>query len=187
MLLEFFGDILRHQQQVSGSDGRLNVSSRSDNRAYYNARDEGRAFNLTYDHQTAAPGEFCAYWKNTDPNLQLVISSIGANVETAARVELHRVTGTVAGGEVITPINPTPSSNSANAVCRQGLSSDALTGLTSDGRIDFIGIGPTSHEEFRLHDVVRLGQNQAVALKMFQGTTDLWGVMFGYYELKGKA
>jgi hypothetical protein len=58
-----------------------------------------------------------------------------------------------------------------------------ITGLTTDGLIDFVYVPATGHEEFRLDDRLRLGQNDAIAVEYDEGTAgDMSGVIFGYFE-----
>mgnify|MGYP004455714351 CR=1 FL=1 len=180
--IDYDNDITGSHQKVQGSDGRLNVSSRSDGRAYYNSRDRGKTYTVVYDHQSAAAGEFSLYIKNTSSVDNLVVMSCGLNAAENARIKLHRVTGTAAGGSELTPVN-TSSTLSAAADVRQGEAGDAITGLTSSGLHDFAGVQANGHEEFRLRDVIRLKQNEALAIEYDEGTTgDFWGVAFMYFE-----
>ena len=184
MRVEFKNDRTRALEEMEGSDGRANTSSRSDSRGYYNSRDEGRSFSVAFDHQTAAAGEYSIYWKNTSTNRDLVISAIGVNSVNASRIKLWFVTGTAAGGDAITPTNSNKiSSNAAEATAREANAGDAITGLATDGLIDFVWVQATGHEQLRLDDRVRLGQNDAIAIEYDEGTSgDFGGVIFGYYE-----
>ena len=186
--LEYFSSITQGFQQVRGSGGRLNVSSRSDSRSYYNSRDSGQTFSLTYFHDEAVAGEISTAWQNTSIDKTLVISAIGVNSDENARIKLHRGTvTTLAGGAAITPFNlngKSQNTTSASAVCRQGTSGSQVSGITSDGEIDFLQVLALGHEEIRLLDRVRLGQDQAIYLEYNVGTTgDFFGVIFGYYEV----
>jgi len=189
-IIDYTDDSTGFKSEVRGSDQRLNTSARNDSRGYYNSRDKGLAFTLVFDHQGAAAGEFAVLWKNKDPDRQLVISHVGLNAVQSARIKLHFVTGTAAGGTVITPTNTNKTAShtaSSTAECRQGASGDAITGITSESPIDFVSVPGTGtvagHEELRLGDLIRLGQDDAIALEYVEGTTgDFWGVIFGYYE-----
>ena len=55
--IEFKNDKTRATEETEGSDGRLNVSARSDERGYYNSRDEGQCYTMTYIHRLPADGE----------------------------------------------------------------------------------------------------------------------------------
>lgn len=182
--IEYTNDKTKGTEEAQGSDGRLNVSARSDDRAYYNSRDEGQCYTMVFDHQGAVAAEYSAYLKNTSTTKDLVITNITLNAVQAARIKLWFVTGTAAGGTVKTPVNLNKASNNdAAADGRQGDSGDAITGLTTDGQIDFVFVGAAGHEEFHLGDRVRLGQNDAIAIEYDEGTTgDFGGAIYGYFE-----
>jgi len=183
--IEFKNDFTRAIEEMEGSDGRANTSSRADGRAYYNSRDEEHCFTVAYDFQDAASGEYGAYWQNTDPNRTLVISSIGINSAEASRIKLWAVSGTAAGGTVLVPTNMNRSSSKAAiSVAMEGASAGTgITGLTGEALIDCAYVTATGHEEFRLRDTLRLGQNDAIAIQYAEGTTgDFSGVIFAYYE-----
>lgn len=182
--INYLDDVNGNAQEAHGSDGRLNVSSRADGRPYYNSRDLKKTYTTVYDHQSAVAGEFSFYMKNTSTTDDLVIVSVGLNAAQNARIKLHTVTGTAAGGSVVTPRNTNAgSSRTADADARQGDSGDAITGLTSEGVIDFAAVQANGHEEFRVNETLRLGQNDAIALEYDEGTTgDFFGVFFMYFE-----
>ena len=48
-------------QEAHGSDNRLDVSSRSAPRGYYNSRDNEQTYTVAFDHQTAAAGEYSGH------------------------------------------------------------------------------------------------------------------------------
>jgi hypothetical protein len=166
-------------ETARGSDNRLNTSARVDSRAYYNSRDVGRCFSLTFDHQSAAAGEYCVYWQNTSPNRTLVISDIETNAAENVRFKVSLVTGT-GSGTSITPVQLNPSQPyAAEATCLQG----PVSGLTEYGIIEFASVGSLERENIDLKDRLRLGQNDALAIEYDEGTTgDFWGTIFGYYE-----
>jgi len=185
--IEFKNDKTRALEEMEGSDGRANVSSRSDRRSYYNSRDEGRTYSLPFDFQSAESGEYAVYWKNTDTNgRDLVIDSVGLNSVLFARLKLHYVTGDAAGGTSVTPTNLNKSSgNDAAATAMEGGSAaSGITGLTSVSVIDFVGVPAAGHEEMRLSDRLRLGQGDAIAIEVDEvaSASDVFGVIFGYYE-----
>jgi len=182
--IEYKNDRTRAIEEMEGSDGRANVSSRSDNRAYYNSRDSKQAYSVAYNHQTAAAGEMSLYIENTSSTKELVISSVGLNAVENARIKLWFVSGTAAGGAVLTPTNLNKgSSNDADCIVREGAAGDAVTGLTTLGIIDFAAAPAMGHDEFRLHDTIRLGQNDAISIEYDEGTSgDFYGVVFMYFE-----
>ena len=96
--IEFKNDRTRALEQLEGSDGRINVSARSDSRAYYISRDNGQAYSMTFNHPAAADGQYSFYMQNTATDKTLVIAHIGLNADNIARFKLWAVEGTVANG-----------------------------------------------------------------------------------------
>ena len=92
--ISFANDITNAQEVAQGSDGRLNVSSRSDSRGYYNSRDESEAYSLVWADASTATADYVLYWKNTNANgKHLVISAVGMNAQYRADFQLEVVTG----------------------------------------------------------------------------------------------
>ena len=184
--IEVKNDNTRAKEDIEGSDGRMNVSSRVDSRSYYNSRDKQQAYSSVFTSNVNEAGEYFAYLKNTDAQGKtLVIESVGINSDSVARIQLDFVTGTAAGGTATTPTNlNATSSNAATATAMEGgAAATGITGLTLDGRVDLAFIPAGGHEEFRLKDRLRLGQNDAIALQVLEGTTaDVGGVVFFYFE-----
>jgi len=176
-------------EEARGSDSRLNVSSRSDSRSYYNSRDEAQAYSVPFAMADAAVGEFVVYWRNTSSDRKLVIDAIGFNAIENAHAILHYVSGTAAGGNELTPTNLNKSSSNAApsdstvSAMEGGAAATGITGLTSISVIDRANVQANGHEEFRLADRLRLGQNDAIAIEYDVGTTgNFSGVVFGFYE-----
>jgi len=165
--IQFSNDVTGAQEEMQGSDGRGNTSSRSDSRGYYNSRDKGRSFALTFSHPLSANGEYSFYWKNTSTTDHFVVSGVGINSDLGARMKLHFVTGTAGDGVSVTPVNMNKTSpNDAEAICLHDGAGTTISGLTSAGEIDFVLAPLQGHEELRLDDRVRLGQNDAIALEV---------------------
>lgn len=185
MRLDFKNDRTRALEEMEGSDGRANVSSRSDSRSYYNSRDRGQTYAIAFDFQSAEPGEFGCYVKNTSSTLDLVVAGIGINAEQNSKIKLHYVTGTAAAGNELTPVNMNSgSNNAADCLVREGGSAaTGITGITSAGLLDFAYVVANGHEEFRVQDRLRLGQNDALAIEYDEGTGgDFSGVLFCFFE-----
>lgn len=186
--IEYKNDQNRATEEAEGSDGRLNTSGRVDGRAYYNSRDSQLCFTVPFDFQASESGEFATYWQNTSSDKDLVISSIGINSFLASRIKLHFVSGVASGGNDVTPTNLNKSSSKdAPSNSREGGSgATGINGITSISVIDFLTVGAGMHEEFRLSDRVRLGQNDAIAIEVAEtaggATADVFGVIFGYFE-----
>ena len=182
----FENDVTGAQSRAKGSDGRLNVSARTDSRGYYISRDAGQAYSSVFSHTASAAGEYSFYFQNTSTTLDFVVSAIGLNSDLGAYCKLFHVTGTVAGGTAITPTNMNKDSNNdAAGTALEHANSTAISGLTTAGIIDYVNIPIQGHEELRLDDRVRLGQNDAIAIEVdavTSGTPLVFGVMFGYFE-----
>ena len=182
---QFTSDKTGGLEKMRGSDGRANVSSRQDSRGYYNSRDESEAFSLTWDDASSAAGDFIVYWKNTSTDKDLVISSVGLNADTNVLYEMNFVSGTAAG-TTATPTNLNAKSD--NDAPATAFNTAVVTGLTKVAEIDHAYVLAGGHEELRLGDRVRLGQNDAIAIKIevsFGGVGSAIhssGVIFGFYE-----
>ena len=83
--LTYTNDENMNLQEVQGSDGRLNTSSRSDGRGYYNSRDESESYSLVFDDANATALDFIVYLRNdkTDGK-HLVIRSASVNGEVTS-------------------------------------------------------------------------------------------------------
>ncbi len=167
---------------VGGEDGAADVNSRSDSRAYYNSRDKEETYSLIWNVQNAVSDKHIVYWKNTSSTETLVISSVGFNSNAVATFDLNFVSGT-AVGTAATPTNLNKSSSKDAAAT--AITSNDITGLTVISEVDHAVVGADSHEELRLADRVRLGQNDAISIRIENTASDnlsTQGVIFGFYE-----
>lgn len=184
--IEFKNDRTRALEETEGSDGRLNVSSRSDSRGYYNSRDVQQSYSMTFNHPSAADDQYSFYLKNTSVDKTLVISSIGVNSTNIARLKFWSVTGTATDGIARVPHNLNEASpNDAAAVALHDGGGTTIGGLSTEGiEVDDIQLIANGHQELRLFDRKRLGQNDAVALEvdLATSTPTVFGVIFFYYE-----
>jgi hypothetical protein len=190
--IQYIDDVNGNLQEAHGSDGRLNVSSRSDGRSYYNSRDKSECYSLVFDDANATANDYIAYIKNIKTDGEhLVIHSIGINCEAASSAfKLSLVTGTATGGAVTTATNLNQGGVSRSATATILTTSDSgvtpMAGLTESKLFDFAGISSAyGHEEFRIGDQIRLGQDQAIAIELeYAAATDVrcFGVVFFYFE-----
>ena len=185
--IEVRNDVTRALEEVEGSDGRMNVSARADNRAYYNSRDEGQCYSMTYDHPTAADDEYSFYLQNTSTDKTLVITSVGVNVTNIARLKLWLVTGTAGDGVARIPRNlndSSPNDAAASTALHDGGGTTISSLVVSGIKIDNIQLAANGHDEFHLDDRVRLGQNDAIAMEVHLATSTptVFGTIFFYYE-----
>lgn len=178
-------DISGSASTVKGSNGRLNVSSRSDSRGYYVSRDQEQAYSIVFNHPSSSAGQYSLYLQNTSSTLAFVISGVGLNSDLGANVKLWKVTGTAANGSAITAINMASSDNAAALNCIEDGGGTPISGITLGGALDYVKVPIEGHEELRLDDRVRLGQNQAIVLEVdavTSGTPHVFGVLFGFFE-----
>lgn len=175
---------------VQGSDGRLNVSSRSDARSYYNSRDAHLTFAVPFAITLMDTGEDFVAWRNASDGLELVISHVIISAFEAVDIKWHVGTGTPAAGTTIVPVNmnqgsarsaPTDGSESV----MMGTTTTPLTGLTSSGVVAHHGIGVVQQSErVDFHDEIRLGQNDTFFGEIEDASAPGYvrGTIYGYYE-----
>ena len=182
--IEYKNDNTRALEEAEGSDGRLNVSSRTDGRGYYNSRDKGQAYAFHFNHPAGVNAENTFYMQNTSTDKTMVISTIRINATAAARVDIHKVTGT-ATGVASAPLNLNfASANDAVGVFYSE-ANGAIGGFTEVGEaIDDIQLSAFGTAEMKIEDRLRLGQNDAINLHIdtTATTSDVFGVVFFYYE-----
>lgn len=182
--IDFNNDITGAHETAKGSDGRLNVSARSDSRDYYNSRDKGQCYALSFAHAGAVAGEYSVYLKNTSTDKTLVISTIELNSVENSQIKIWEVTGTATGPAEVTPKNLNLASSNDATVQAMVDDGTAISGLTVEGTaIEHIFCSANSHENAEMKDRLRLGQNDAIALEYDAGTTGLFaGTIFFYLE-----
>jgi hypothetical protein len=189
---QYSSDKTNALEEVQGSDGRLNVSSRSDGRGYYNSRDESECFSLVFDDANATAADYVVYLRNdkTDGK-HLIIQYIDIGCESTTSVlKLATVTGTAGGGTAVTPANlnqgGVAKTATVTALATADSGSTPMSGLTEDKLIDIVGIsGAYGHEEFKLFDQLRLGQGQAIAIELDAAAAAdvrVFGTIFFYFE-----
>ena len=179
----FKSDKSKSQEEAEGSDNRLNVSSRQDSRRYYISRDESDAYTVVWDDASSSAGDFIIYLKNTHVGgKEMVVSAIGLNSELACSFKLHLVTG-AASGTAVTPFNLNRVKTKAAAATCVEAAGTPIANISSTAVIDHASCTADGHEEFRLDDTLRLGQEDAIAIEFEQGSdARTWGVIFFYFE-----
>ncbi len=185
--ISYANDVNGSIQRVQGSDGRLNVSARSDGRGYYNSRDEQSVYTLTGEDASSADGDFVLYWKNTATDgRHLVITKIVMWSEGAHAWILHQGNNEVAtGGVATTPKNLNLANpKSAPATARTADSSTIAT-VTAGSEIAHAGAAADEEAHMEFEDTLRIGQDQSILLEAHEmsGTPDKTRfTAFGYYE-----
>ena len=166
----------------TNGDGRLKVDSESNARIFTISKDFGEAFNAVMPSFSAAATEYVFYLKNTSITQNIVIESIEYHSVQAVHWKVWRVTGTAAGGTVITPTNLNfNSSNAASATAMGGAAT--ITGLTTVAQIGTHRTQATGEAGMTFGGALILGQNDAIAIEYDTGTTGLCEIdCIFYYE-----
>lgn len=188
--IQFANDVSNALEEVRGSSGRLNVSSRQDGRAYYNSRDDQLTFALPFNMTLADTDEILVAWRNASPDKHLVISAVDVSVFEPVDIKVHVGTGTPADGTELTPVNMNQSSSRAApddsaVMAMEGNTTTPITGMTSSGVVAYVSIGVAqTGQRIDLGDRVRLGQNDAIFLEVEAASTPgfVLGTIYGYYE-----
>ena len=134
MFLEAEHDVTGNNQPIKGSDNRLNVSSRSDGRRYYNSRDLSQTYTLPFDDAACSAGDFnVALFNNRTDGKSMVISVVNVNALAVASFKIHEVTGTAAGGTGLEHIEKMAKKTSAVGQVMVGLL--AVNGKDGVGKV----------------------------------------------------
>ncbi len=147
---------------------RLNVSAKTNPRAFYISRDDGLAFTLSSIDADADAGDVIAYLKNTSTSRNLFVKQIHYGGTNAALWKTWVVSG-IAGGTSITPVNLNlTSGKSAEAIA---FGSNPVTGLALDSLVGPHRTIAGAHSIDAWDDVLILGPNDAMAVEYDTGTT----------------
>jgi hypothetical protein len=167
---------------VSKSGNRLDVSSRSNSRIYYNSRDLERSFSIYSEDDDAAAGDFVFYFKNTDTLRRFYVEEIIVSAELASTVKLHVVTGTASGTD-ITPNNLNLGSGNVAAATAKG--NAAVTGLTSSAVLEAARCSANQTVQLSLKDALIIGLNDAIAVEYDTGSNgDIEITVVGYFDVE---
>lgn len=178
--IQYPNDVTGSIQITHGSDGRLNVSARSDERIFYNSRDEGQTYVWTSFDAAAAVGEYSIYLQNTSTSKNLIIKEISVSPGVAMTFKVATVTG-VAAGSAITGYNM--NRNSGNAAQANAFGDAAVTNLSESQVIRTIMSPALETVEHDFHDALILGQNDAIAVECDVNAGGLVYVqILGYFE-----
>lgn len=147
---------------------RLNVSAKTNPRAFYVSRDNGLAFYLTSIDESAVAGDIVSYIKNTSATRNLYIKNIHYGSSQNAFWKLWSVSGT-AGGTETSPVNLNLTSGKQAEALSYG--NYEVSGLSLDGLIDSHRTLANSHDSTEWEDSLILGPNNAIAIEYDQGST----------------
>ena len=169
-----------HTSGVSGASIRADVSSRSDERIYYNSRDDGRTFfwsSDTYDYDAA---DTILLIKNTSSSRVLVIREIDVSTDTVTLCEIHTPTTVVT-----TPTGTAITGTNANGEAPHAEESTAIRDETTNAQGEMYWnnfIPANSPVVIDFHDAIRLKQNQSIAIDLVTAGTGASVVIDGFFE-----
>ena len=154
--IDIQNDVTGAGEFVKGSDGRMNVSARADERIYYNARDEQDTYIWTSTDSGSAVAEYIIYIKNTSPTKELIIRDIYLNPGVDMTFIIGTATGTPASAS-ITGFNTNLSSTRIAPATAHG---DALVdNVTPVQTLRTVSVEALTSEHVDFHDTLRMGQN----------------------------
>ena len=156
---------------VSGSQ-RLNVSAKTRDRLFYVSRDDEQAFNAIMPTFSAAAGNYVFYIKNTSSSKNMFLHALEYHSVEAVHWKVWQVTGTAAGGSVITPSNLNlGSGRTAEASCMGG--GATITGLTLGNQIGTHRTQALGEAGMDFGEGLILAPNTAIMVEYNTGTTGL--------------
>ena len=164
---------------------RLNVSSKTQPRAFYVSRDEGRAYNAVFEDMTCAAGDTVAYAKNNSSDRLLIIDSIEFHSAENVKWKVFSVTGTAASGETIVASNLNLQSGiPADGTYMAG--NTAITGLANVRQVGSHRSQALSDSSMDFSGALILGPGDAIAVEYDIGTTGTCSIdMIHHYETIG--
>ena len=187
--VQFSNDVTGALELTHGSDGRLNVSSRSDNRSYYIPRDQSETYSAVFFDTAADAADYVFFLQNTNTQgKHLVIDEISVSTEAATCILELDDCSSPSGGAAIVPTCLNRASTKTAAVTCQGPtdSSGSPMTCTDNAAIDIVSIdGAFGHADFHPADRLRLGQDDGIGIRLKQTGTadrDVFGVVYFFFE-----
>lgn len=167
--IQYINDRSGSFQETHGSDSRLNVSSRVDDRIFYTSRDQGQAYSLRIEDDDAAAADLVLYLRNDSKDKRLYITDIHFNSENAGTFKIGFGDATAATGTAVTPVNLNrSSSNDADATA---FGNGAVGGVAASVFFATVRTPANTFIEWESKDALILGQNDNVIIEYDTGTT----------------
>jgi hypothetical protein len=166
------------------SENRLTVNAKTNVRGYFSSRDQGNAYSIVAEDADPAAGEYTVWVQNNSTNHFIVSRIITGSTDADVVWKLWQVTGTGATAAAITPKSLNLAlAISASLTAKGG--AGGVTGLTTSGMITMWNQGvANSTFVFDSNDMIRIGQNQAIALEYDAGTTNACSItILGYFDV----
>jgi len=157
---------------------RLNVSSKSNPRIYYNSRVLGSAFTFVSEY-SATSGDYVLYIKNTSTVNSLVISGVWASADENAKWCIEKVEGVASGTDVVA--NPLNFSKKTTATA-DIKGSAAVTGLTKEATVAASRSMANTTIPMQFEDALIIGSSTAIAIKYIGTAGDVSVTVGGHFE-----
>ncbi len=161
--IQYIADDTGSFQETHGSDSRLNVSSRSDGRAFYISRDFGQAYVLHIKDADAADGDLIAYLRNDSKTKRVYVEDIHISSPVACKFIMSFGDAVAATGTSVTPVNLNKSSSNDADVTAFGNAAVGGVGASTDFGSMRIGASGTGALDF--NDTLILGQNDNIVIE----------------------
>ncbi len=161
---------------------RLDVSSRSASRQYYESRDEGNVYSITMTDAGAQTTEDLIYLKNTSTTKDIVIDDIFIGSLAVSEWVLKFVTNTATvAGTVIVPTNLNQASSKTSSSETRG-GATGVTNLIDGGTIAILRVGVGITSDFKFGEALRLGQDDAIAIELTTTAADGEITIFYHFD-----
>ena len=154
-------------EETHGSDTRLNVSSRSDERSFYVSRDFGQYYCLRIEDDNAEVNDLIAYIRNDSTTKSLFIRDIHISAENACTIKFAFGDATAATGTAVTPVNLNKASSNAADVTAFG--NGAVGSVAASTFFSTIRVGAGETVEYDV--TLILGQNDNIVIEYDTGST----------------
>jgi hypothetical protein len=166
-------------EQASGSDRRINVSSRTDARSFYVSRDTGQAYVLHISDPAAAAGDIVAFLRNTSTTLTMFIRKIEVSAAEQVKWKIAYGDSATPTGTQVTPVNL--NSNSPHAADVVAYGNGAVGGIAAATEFaTSYSLADTQHHEDFL-DMLMLGQNDSLTVEYAVGTGGIADIDIYFY------
>lgn len=167
--IQFENDVTGALEKTHGSDGRLNVSSRSDERAFYVSRDNGQAYVLRIEDDDAVAADLVAYLRNDSKDKKMFIERIEVSSENAATFKVAFGDSATAGGTAVTPVNLNKSSSNDADVTAVG--NGAVSTVAASTFFKTVRVATNTTVGIEFNDALILGQNDNIVVEYDTGAT----------------
>ena len=163
------------------SDKRLNVSSKAEDRIFYAARDNGKAFSVHSIDSAAAAAEYTLYFKNDSGTEKFHVKDFVLSAGVLTVFKVSTVTGTAAGVTALTPFNLNIQGGHVALATSRG--DGAVTGLTEATNFFSIAVAADETVQYDFHGALILSKDDAIAVECdvtAGGSVNIY--MSGWYE-----